>query len=800
MLTFSLHPIVELDGARRCGCGDAACKRAGKHPAETWKHIPADRPELVPTASQGVGIATGARSGVFVVDLDVKNGIDGIAALAKLGEIPPTRAVATPSGGFHLYFKHPGFPVRNSAPNSNPLAPGVDVRGEFGYVVAPGSPHVNGGRYSVAADLPIADAPAWLLSRPELRRSEDKVAQPAAEIEGRFAKVPREWRIARAKAWLSKEPAAISGDGGSGATMRAIAGVVRGSVLTDPEMVLEAIVEWNARCVPPWEGRELAHKIDQAVHHSTIPWSTTIAMEYAMASRGASSAEDAGDPSGPVILLGTDLARVVDQGADVLGRAPNLYQRGGELIRVVRVADTESDAENVEGTPTIRTVPPSTLKAVLTSVAQWERVKEVKAKGAEPEWKTVATTPSDDVVAAVSQRGEWSRVRPLTGIVEAPTMRPDGSILQTPGYDAPTAYIFEPGGTRYPEVPDRPTHEDARRALYDLADLFSDFPFASDAARATPIAAVLTVVGRPAIEGNVPAFGIDAPTRGTGKTLAADAVGMIATGRRLSKITFPASAEELEKILAGYARRGASLFSWDNVTVPFGGGPLDKVLTCGDTIDLRILGRSEVPTFRWRAVQLFTGNGIELCGDTARRVLVCRLESPLEDPENRADFKHPDLLRYIGENRPQLVVSALTMLRAYVVAGRPAVGVRPWGSFEQWSALVASAVAWSGGSDPQGARPADDATAEPEKADLASLLIAWPASANGLTAGELLTHADDGLRRVVTRVVPLDERGDRSRRFGRILARWRGRVVGGRRLASTADQHAKVMHWRVEGV
>jgi hypothetical protein len=507
-----------------------------------------------------------------------------------------------------------------------------------------------------------------------------------------------------------------------------------------------------------------------------------------------------GEPSGPVIVIGTDLPRVIDQGADALSGAGALYQRGGELIRIVRVADTEATARDVEGTPTIRTVPPSTLKAILTSVAQWERQKEVKTKGGAPEWKTVATTPSDDVVAALLQRGEWSRVRPLTGIVEAPTMRPDGSILQAPGYDAPTAYIFEPGGTLYPEVPDRPTHDDARRALYEIADVFADFPFASDAARATPIAAVLTVVGRPAIEGNVPAFGIDAPTRGTGKTLAADAVGMIATGRRLSKITFPASAEELEKILAGYARRGASLFSWDNVTVPFGGGPLDKVLTCGDTIDLRILGRSEVPTFRWRAVQLFTGNGIELCGDTARRVLVCRLESPLEDPENRADFKHPDLLKYIGENRPQLVVSALTMLRAYVVAGRPAVGVRPWGSFEQWSALVASAVAWSGGTDPQGARPADDATAEPEKADLASLLIAWPASANGLTAGELLTHADDGLRHVVTRVVPLDERGDRSRRFGRILARWRGRVVGGRRLASTADQHAKVMHWRVEGV
>jgi hypothetical protein len=795
-VTFSLHPIVK----GRCSCGNDECKQAGKHPAEfRWNELPLRDPPLEPTADRGVGIATGARSGIFVVDLDVKNGIDGVAKLGQLGEVPPTYAVATPSGGFHLYFKHPGFPVRNSGPKSNPLAPGVDVRGDGGYVVAPGSPHKNGGRYAVAHGAPIADAPAWLLARPELRKAEAVVSESATEVEERYAHVPRAFRIALAKEWLAKEPAAVSGHGGSGATMRAIAGAVRSFVLTDTDMVIDAISEWNSRCVPPWDGRELAHKIDEAIHKSTIPWNASaIDMHYVLRTRIAAEAPGDGPP--PVITIGTDLARVVDQGADALGGATNLYQRGGELIRVVRVADTEADAVNVEGAPTIRSVPPSTLKAILTEVAQWERKKEVKSKDGPPEWKTLATTPSDDVVAAVSQRGEWSRVRPLTGIVEAPTMRPDGSILQTPGYDAATAYIFEPGGTRYPEVPDRPTREDARRALYELADIFVDFPFASDAARAMPIAAVLTVVGRPAIEGNVPAFGIDAPTRGTGKTLKGDAIGMIATGRRLSKITFPPSAEELEKILAGYARRGASLFSWDNVTVPFGGGPLDKVLTCGDTIDLRILGRSEVPTFRWRAVQLFTGNGIELCGDTSRRVLICRLESPLEDPENRADFKHPDLLKYIGDKRPELVVAALTILRAYVVAGRPAVGVRPWGSFEQWSALVASAIAWSGGTDPQGARPADDATAEPEKADLASLLAAWPMTANRLTAGELLTHTDGGLHHVVNRIVPIDERGDRSRKLSKTFGRWRGRVISGRRLTATADANTKVLRWRVEAV
>jgi RecA/RadA recombinase len=271
-ITFPLHPIV--DG--RCGCGDATCTNIGKHPAERWSQVPADRPMLEPTASRGVGIATGASSGVFVVDLDVKNGIDGRVSLMGMGDVPPTYTVGTPSGGFHLYYQHPGFPVRNSGPKSNPLGAGIDVRGDGGYVVAPGSPHKSGGVYSVAADLPIAPAPAWLLAWPGLRKSDAaKGSEPASEVEARFAHVPRDFRVALAREWLAKQPPAVSGDGGSGATMRCVAGAVRAFALTDAAMALEGVSEWNARCAPPWKGQELAHKIDEALHKSTIPWDTS---------------------------------------------------------------------------------------------------------------------------------------------------------------------------------------------------------------------------------------------------------------------------------------------------------------------------------------------------------------------------------------------------------------------------------------------------------------------------------------------------------------------------------------------
>lgn len=91
-----------------------------------------------------IGIATGARSGILVLDVDPRNG--GRESLAELvhqfGELPETVTVTTggPDGGSHFYFTHPGFRVRNVA-----VGRGLDVRGDGGYVVAPSSLHPDTG-------------------------------------------------------------------------------------------------------------------------------------------------------------------------------------------------------------------------------------------------------------------------------------------------------------------------------------------------------------------------------------------------------------------------------------------------------------------------------------------------------------------------------------------------------------------------------------------------------------------------------------------------------------------------------
>ena len=118
----------------------------------------------------GIGVLTGAASGLWVLDVDVADDKTGDETLAELedayGPLPATYEVVTGTGGRHLYFAWPtdGTDVRNSA--SGRLGADLDVRGEGGFVVAPPTIHPNGRPYEVEASSPddLAEAPEWVLA------------------------------------------------------------------------------------------------------------------------------------------------------------------------------------------------------------------------------------------------------------------------------------------------------------------------------------------------------------------------------------------------------------------------------------------------------------------------------------------------------------------------------------------------------------------------------------------------------------------------------------------------------------
>lgn len=110
-----------------------------------------------------IGVSTGP-SGLLVVDLDNKHGIDGVANFTEVcaahGGVPKTFTVRTQSGGKHLYFKRlDGVDV----PSKNGWLPGVDVRADTGYIIAPPSRVVGGGAYEVEELRAIEDAPHWII-------------------------------------------------------------------------------------------------------------------------------------------------------------------------------------------------------------------------------------------------------------------------------------------------------------------------------------------------------------------------------------------------------------------------------------------------------------------------------------------------------------------------------------------------------------------------------------------------------------------------------------------------------------
>lgn len=327
----------------------------------------------------------------------------------------------------------------------------------------------------------------------------------------------------------------------------------------------------------------------------------------------------------------------------------------------------------------------------------------------------------------------------LEGLVTVPTLRRDGSILDTPGYDQPSGILYSSDLQHLPRVPIAPTSEEACRALTTLWHPFKNFPFDGAASQTVLLSAIFSGILRPSLP-TCPAHAFDAPAAGTGKTLLAECVGILATGERPAIIAPTDDENEIRKRLFAMLREGGGVILWDNISGSLGGDALDSFLTAERYRD-RVLGVSQSETLPNRAVLLITGNNISTRGDTFRRVLKARLDAKEETPYLRAFSLNPR--EYCLAHRHELVVAALTIIRAWVTAGRPQVAQGNTASFEEWDRLVRQPLAWL--ANQEGLTRESDvpvlcdvavvftqAAAEaPHKEKLRAVLQAW-ASAHGI--------------------------------------------------------------------
>jgi hypothetical protein len=501
----------------------------------------------------------------------------------------------------------------------------------------------------------------------------------------------------------------------------------------------------------------------------------------------------------PVIVITVEEHEVDDQAVSALAGDQGLFQRGGQLVRMVRDASPAAKGIRRPFAPRIDPLPTSLLRERLAANARWMKIRETNNGPVE-----VAAHPPGWCVSAVHAWADWPGIRHLEAIVDYPVLKPDGKVLYKPGYDSDTGLLLEPAGP-LPAMPDRPTKDEAVAARKALLEVVADFPFRSNAHRAAWLAALLTPLARFAFTGPAPLFLVDANVRGAGKGLLLDCISGIVTGNYFSVAAYTDDQDELRKRITSLAQAGDRLVLFDNLEGKFGNAVLDAALTATAWED-RLLGANRMVRAPLYMTWYATGNNVVVGADTARRVCHIRLESPEEQPESRRDFIHPDLLGWVRANRGRLLADALVILRAYCVADRPDQGLPAWGSFEGWSGLVRSAVVWCGMPDPGKTRmqmqAQADVTAESMGAILACLEKLDP-ERQGLTAAEIVHRAfpkdqstlSPELIELRAAIEALVGRGD-AQRLGYKLRSFRRRVFQGRFLDKAGTAHQAV-RWTV---
>jgi hypothetical protein len=369
----------------------------------------------------------------------------------------------------------------------------------------------------------------------------------------------------------------------------------------------------------------------------------------------------------PLRAITADVVNVLTQTND----PPVLFVQSGRVVRLRR---------DERGQTWIEPVTHYILRRRLTQVAD---VVHESGDG-ERRWHVF---PSRSVLLDVLAMDAWS-FPPLEGIVETPILRPEGTILDSPGYDSATRLIYmPPSNFRLLPIPEHPSSNDVAAALALIEEPLEGFPFVDDAAKANTLALLITPILRHAINSPVPLALIDAPQAGTGKTLLARVMTMISAGQPAAMMPAPSGDEEWRKRITATLSAGATLIVIDNVEGAISAPSLAAALTTDVWRD-RLLGASEMLTLPNRATWLATGNNIRPGGDLPRRCYWIRLDAKTSRPWQRTGFRYPDLLGWVADHRRDYVSALLLLARAWYAAGQPEADVPTLGSFEAWSRTI----------------------------------------------------------------------------------------------------------------
>lgn len=453
---------------------------------------------------------------------------------------------------------------------------------------------------------------------------------------------------------------------------------------------------------------------------------------------------------------------------------PRLFTRAGGLARVAL-----SHGGHDVVMPRVQQLDPDALRGELTNVADWFMLRHGKEGDAlVPELPPLAV--ARDLLAQPAHD-----LPPLHGVVTCPTFAADGSLVIEDGYHAASGLWHHRTLSELASVPTSPDAAAVTAARDRLLDVLADFPFVDDASRANAVALMLLPYVRPLIAGPTPLHAVDAPSPATGKDLLVKTALLPALGYEVGATTAAKDPDEWRKKITSALLADTPAVLLGNIAHRLDSEHLAAVLTDTQWRD-RQLGQTKELTLPNRAVWAATGNNLAFSRELARRVVWIRLDARMETPESRRGFRHPNLLAHVRAHRAELVHAALTLVRAWLAAGRPA-GQLTMGSFEQYVAVMGGILDVAGIpgflSNADELRLQADGETNEWRAFVHAWWERWHEASVGVSDLAQLLWAEDGQRSdLLLGVVTSERERGAVTQLGKRLSAKRDCVIGGLRI------------------
>ena len=415
---------------------------------------------------------------------------------------------------------------------------------------------------------------------------------------------------------------------------------------------------------------------------------------------------------------------------------------------------------------------------------------------------TTVVAPMDKDIDVIFSPFYTDSLPPLHSVTRSPLVTETGEIITRSGYHKGTGvYVDLDDSLIGISVPDKPSDQDVENAKVLLEDVLYDFPWVTPADRTRALGALLTPLARPMLT-TAPMHVISAVRRSSGKGLLTDVFHLIATGETAAVQDLPGTETEMRKVIASKLFAGAATLFLDECSVGVDSKALSALLTAESYTD-RILGESRMISVQNNLCVYAAGNNIAVDGDLARRVVPILLDPKCSRPESRSSFRHPHLRRYVRAHRRELLAAALTLIRAWAVAGRPSPNVAgPFGSFEGWYHVVGGTLEHVGyadlTTDLEEIRARYNASEQENAEHLAWLYQVMKGSDFRAFDAECKIADSRDYVPLPEGLVSLDEVS--ARRLGRVYSRLQGAWIGGYCLESAGvKHHTKLFYVVCEG-